>query len=97
MEPAKTPSPFQSANQTPATSLNQLESKLQMVQRLGFEVHYDWFGGVGGGACQLGLRRCLFLDLAQNTDDHLAAVEELLAECQVSEPEISDQQIRKAA
>ena len=35
---------------------------------------------LGGGACQLGSRRCLFLDLALGAEDHLAVALELLGE-----------------
>ncbi len=56
-----------------------LQRKLEQVRQLGYEVHFDWFGGTGGGACQLGNRKCLFLDLAVSAVDHLAAVDELLA------------------
>lgn len=59
-------------------TLETLERKLAEVRRLGYEVHYDWFGGTGGGACQLGNRKCLFLDLAAGPIDHLDKVDELL-------------------
>ncbi len=55
-----------------------LEAMLESVRGLGYEVHYDWFGGTGGGVCQLGNRRCLFLDLAQGVHEHLAMVNDLL-------------------
>ncbi len=60
-----------------------LESKLEQVRDLGYEVHFDWFGGTGGGACQMGNRRCLFLDLAMGADEHLQLVNELLCELRV--------------
>ena len=58
----------------------QLEQKLERIRKLGYEVHFDWFGGTGGGACQMGNRRCLFLDLAMGADEHLAIAEDLLRE-----------------
>lgn len=60
-------------------TVESLERKLDQVRALGYEVHYDWFGGTGGGACQLGRRKCLFLDLAQSPVDHLELVEDLLS------------------
>ena len=60
--------------------VDQLEKTLEIVRSIGYEVHYDWFGGTGGGACQLGNRKCLFLDLAMNAEDHLVMAENLLAE-----------------
>lgn len=59
-------------------TLDLLEQKLEQARNLGYEVHYDWFGGTGGGCCQLGNRKCLFLDLALGPIDHLGTVEELL-------------------
>ena len=58
----------------------ELEKKLEQIRRLGYEVHFDWFGGTGGGACQMGNRQCLFLDLAMGADEHLAIVDELLSQ-----------------
>ena len=58
----------------------ELESRLEQIRSLGYEVHFDWFGGTGGGACQLGSRYCLFLDLALNAEDHLATARDLLNE-----------------
>jgi hypothetical protein len=55
-----------------------LERKLSLLRELGYEVHYDWFGGTGGGACQLGSRKCFFLDLAVGPVEHLEQVEQLL-------------------
>ncbi len=56
-----------------------LERKIEQVRQLGYEVHFDWFGGTGGGACQVGKRKCLFLDLAVGVIEHLAVVDDLLA------------------
>ena len=63
-------------------TVRELEEKLESLRRLGYEVHYDWFGGTGGGACQLGQRKCLFLDLALGAIDHLAIASQLLNEQQ---------------
>ena len=62
-----------------------LEEALERIRQLGFEVHFDWFGGTGGGVCELGGRRCLFLDLALGADEHLALAEELLEETTVNQ------------
>ena len=55
-----------------------LEKKLEEVRDLGYEVHFDWFGGTGGGASQMGTRFCLFLDLAMGAEEHLQLVDDLL-------------------
>ncbi len=59
-------------------TLDLLESRLQLLKSFGYEIHYDWFGGTGGGACQIGNRRCLFLDLALGPFDHLRLANQLL-------------------
>lgn len=61
-------------------SVTLLESKLEQIRDLGYEVHFDWFGGTGGGACQMGSRHCLFLDLAMGADEHLQLADQLLSE-----------------
>ena len=61
-------------------TVTRLEKALEDIRQLGYEVHYDWFGGTGGGACQLGNRRCLFLDLALGAEEHLAVAMKLLDE-----------------
>ncbi|MGI9517981.1 MAG: hypothetical protein ACR2NP_13090 [Pirellulaceae bacterium] len=58
--------------------VRELEAKLDAIREHGYEVHFDWFGGSGGGACQVGNRRCLFLDLAVSADEHLSLADELL-------------------
>ena len=63
-------------------TVTELEQKLEQIRQLGYEVHFDWFGGTGGGACQLGNRQCLFLDLAMGADEHLAIANDLLNESQ---------------
>lgn len=59
-------------------TLDLLENRIELLKSLGYEIHYDWFGGTGGGACQIGNRRCLFLDLALGPLDHLRTANELL-------------------
>jgi hypothetical protein len=59
-------------------TIAELERKLEKIRQLGYEVHFDWFGGTGGGACQMGNRCCLFLDLAVGAEEHLATANDLL-------------------
>ncbi len=66
-------------------TVQELEARLEQIRRLGYEVHFDWFGGTGGGACRLGSRYHLFLDLAMSAEDHLATAKALLQELGVSE------------
>ena len=52
-------------------TVDQLEHALRLAERLGFRIRQEWLGGSGGGACEFGGQRWLFVDLA------LSAVEQL--------------------
>lgn len=54
--------------------VKQLEGWLEVAQQLGYQVRYDYFGGTGGGICQFGGRKYLFVDLALSPQDQLDAV-----------------------
>jgi hypothetical protein len=51
-----------------------LEEALQAAQQLGWAARYEWLDGSGGGACEFGGKRWLFLDLSQNVSEQLEAV-----------------------
>lgn len=48
-----------------------LEQALAVAQRLGYGVRHEWLGGSGGGYCEFGGGKWIFVDLA------LSAVEQL--------------------
>lgn len=47
------------------------ERMIRLAEDLGYSVRQEWLGGAGGGLCEFGGRRHIFLDLA------LSAVEQL--------------------
>ena len=47
------------------------ERMIRLAEDLGYAVRQEWLGGAGGGVCEFGGRRHIFLDLA------LSAVEQL--------------------
>ncbi|QDU29799.1 hypothetical protein ETAA8_49140 [Anatilimnocola aggregata] len=47
------------------------ERMIRVAEELGYSVRQEWLGGAGGGLCEFGGRRHIFLDLA------LSAVEQL--------------------
>jgi hypothetical protein len=47
------------------------ERMIRVAEELGYSVRQEWLGGTGGGLCEFGGRRHIFLDLA------LSAVEQL--------------------
>jgi hypothetical protein len=47
------------------------ERMIRLAEELGYQVRQEWLGGAGGGVCEFGGRRHIFVDLA------LSAVEQL--------------------
>ena len=60
------------------------ERMIRLAEDLGYTVRQEWLGGAGGGVCEFGGRRHIFLDLA------LSAVEQLdqLARALADDPAI---------
>lgn len=52
------------------------ELALALARRLGYQIREEWLGECGGGACEFGGRKWLFLDLSLST---LEQLEQLLA------------------
>ena len=51
-----------------------LEQSLEVAHELGYRVRHEWLGGGGGGACEYGGRKWLFVDLALSADEQLEQV-----------------------
>ena len=51
-----------------------LEQALAAAERLGYGVRHEWLGGNGGGYCEFGGRKWIFLDLAVGAPDQLDLV-----------------------
>jgi hypothetical protein len=45
-------------------SVELLEEAMQAARRVGYEIREEWLGGSSGGACVVGGRKMLFLDLS---------------------------------
>lgn len=56
-------------NERPANLVGRNESLLRQISNLGYTVRYDYFGGSGGGPCELGGKKHLFVDLALNSEE----------------------------
>ncbi len=50
-----------------------LDEAIAVAQQLGYAIRHEWMGGVGG-ACEVGGKRCLFVDLSLTTDEQLDLV-----------------------
>lgn len=55
-----------------------LEQALALAARLGYRVRQEWLGDCGGGACEYGGRKWLFVDLSLSTADQLSQVVDAL-------------------
>ena len=54
------------------------ERTLITAERLGYTVRQEWLGGVGGGACEFGGRRFIFIDLSLTIVEQLEQVAEAI-------------------
>ena len=55
-------------------TVEMLEQSLAVAEQLHYQVRHEWLGGSGGGACEFGGRKWLFVDLALPADEQLEQV-----------------------
>lgn len=55
-------------------TVEMLERSLEFARELGYRVRHEWLGGSGGGACEYGGQKWLFVDLALTADEQLEQV-----------------------
>ena len=55
-----------------------LEQALALATRLGYQVRQEWLAESGGGACEYGGRKWLFVDLSLSSTEQLSQVVEAL-------------------
>ena len=73
-----------------------LEQCCEIARQLGYQIRHEWLGGSGGGACEFGGRKWIFIDLALSAEEQLGQVTEALQQdpgihlCQIS-PALSRQ------
>jgi hypothetical protein len=60
------------------STLEQVESWLEVASQLGYRVRYDHFGGTGGGVCEFGGQKWIFMDVSLSAFEHLAQLEEAI-------------------
>ena len=56
----------------------QLERLVRGAQDAGYIVRHEYFGGTGGGLCEVAGKKVLFLDLALSAADQLDRLKQLL-------------------
>lgn len=55
-------------------TVEMLRRSLQLAESIGYGVRHEWLGGSGGGACEFGGRKWLFVDLALSVPEQLDQV-----------------------
>ena len=67
-----------------------LEESLSIAQKLGFRIRQEWLGGNGGGACEFGGQKWLFIDNGLDVVEQLAqAIEALRQEPKLEKLKLS--------
>ncbi len=64
---------------TNMSTVERIEQLVGIAQQLGYRVRYDYFGGTGGGACQVAGGKWLFIDLALTSGEQLEMLQKLLS------------------
>jgi len=63
-----------------AGTLDQVEAWLETARQLGYRVRYDHFGGTGGGVCEFGGQKWVFMDVALSAIEQLEILEEAISQ-----------------
>jgi len=58
--------------------VEQLEKCLDLARQVGYGIRHEWLDGDGGGACEIGGKRWIFVDLAQSPAEQLDRVIEAI-------------------
>ena len=61
------------------STIERIEQLVGIAQQLGYRVRYDYFGGTGGGCCQIGGGKWLFIDLALTSSEQLELLQKSLS------------------
>lgn len=51
-----------------------LEQAVATAQKLGYKIRQEWLGGAGGGFCEFGGNKWIFIDLSLNVIEQLEQV-----------------------
>lgn len=78
------------------STIERIDQLIEIAQQLGYRIRHDYFGGTGGGKCEFGGQKWLFMDLALTTVEQLEQLQEALADepllQTVTDPQIAAQQ-----
>ena len=62
------------------STIERIEQLTEMAQQLGYRIRHDYFGGTGGGKCEFGGQKWIFIDLALTSVEQLDQIEQALAD-----------------
>ena len=62
------------------STIERIEQLIEIAQQLGYRIRHDYFGGTGGGKCEFGGQKWVFIDLALTSVEQLDQLEEALAD-----------------
>ncbi len=62
------------------STIERLDQMIETAERLGYRIRYDYFGGTGGGVCEIAGTKWMFMDLALNSVEQLEQLETALAD-----------------
>ncbi len=59
-------------------SVELLEQAIELAHRVGYGVRQEWLGGCGSGACEIGGKKWIFVDISLSANDQLDQMIEAL-------------------
>jgi|GEM_PF-373244 len=60
------------------SAVAQYDQLVELAQSMGYEIRYENLGGAGGGLCEFGGRRLLFVDLSLSLLDQIEQMQKSL-------------------
>lgn len=62
------------------STIERIDQLIEIAQQLGYRIRHDYFGGTGGGKCEFGGQKWLFIDLALTSVEQLDQLQVALAD-----------------
>lgn len=60
------------------STIEQIDQMVNIAEKLGYKVRYDYFGGTGGGICEFSGNKFLFIDLALTSAEQFEILKDAL-------------------
>lgn len=79
------------------STIQKIDRLTAIAEQLGYQVRYDYFGGTGGGTCEFGGKKILFMDLALTSAEQLERLEEALGRDPLLSTAFSDNNAARGA